>query len=142
MLAILRRLRPSSDLSTVLSASAALSKLQHRQQDPQQGAWGALQQALLLSGQANQHRQLAVPAAFEVSCTRLNWYALGLGSRSYSTMRPRAVNALSQARSNTFEPVSLSSLTPGVRKYKRRRARGGGDKQAGRGHKGQKSRSG
>jgi hypothetical protein len=38
--------------------------------------------------------------------------------------------------------VSLASLTPGYRKARKRRCRGGGDKQAGRGHKGQKSRSG
>lgn len=62
-------------------------------------------------------------------------------SKEYST-QPKAVNASSQMEIAGYEPARLANLSPGNRKYKRRRARGGGDKHAGRGHKGQRSRSG
>ena len=43
---------------------------------------------------------------------------------------------------STSAPVTLSNLSPGKRKYRKRRCRGGGDKHAGRGMNGQKSRRG
>lgn len=52
-----------------------------------------------------------------------------------------AAGTLGQARWYS-SAASLSTLSPGHRKRRKRRARGGGDKQAGRGRDGQKSRSG
>lgn len=63
----------------------------------------------------------------------------------YSTSAPgmgSPVNAKAQKSSPQYRRVTLSNLKPSSRKYRKRRARGGGDKRAGRGHKGQKSRSG
>lgn len=71
----------------------------------------------------------------------LNPGATGMYSTSAPTLGTPA-NAKAQAASPQYRRVTLSNLKPSSKKYRKRRARGGGDKQAGRGHKGQKSRSG
>ena len=144
MLAFARRSRPLSSINSNLLIPAALQSLETLHHAFQQGGWCALQQALLHAGHTDHRGQASVLSVRENSyhVSAVNWGTPSLGHRCYSTQQPRAVNAVSQGNTRSFDPVSLSNLTPGKRKYKRRRARGGGDKQAGRGFNGQKSRSG
>ena len=70
-----------------------------------------------------------------------------LSSGGWAQQQSLFANAAGQRHDRWHAPQSarmsmLAGLSPGHRKHRKRRARGGGDKQAGRGHNGQKSRSG
>lgn len=62
-------------------------------------------------------------------------------SRSWARLT-RGISSSSRSNSTDHGTVTLANLSAGGRKYRRRRARGGGDKQAGRGMNGQRSRRG
>jgi hypothetical protein len=89
---------------------------------------------------ASHWKMVSIPRVDVGRCDRLV-PSIRQSCMTYSAI-PKAVTATSQMTDTGYEPPRLANLSPGNRKNKRRRARGRGDKQAGRGHKGQRSRSG
>ena len=84
----------------------------------------------------HQQRQLSCLAV-----TAANWRQLH-GLQQHTGGSCNATGSIGIAGGSRRGLSMLASLSPGQRKYRKRRARGGGDKLAGRGENGQKSRSG
>lgn len=145
MLSVALRSRRLSDLGALLKSSITINANWSGHQTQQLGSscCFARWHAALECEQAEQRRQCwSLPTHSVVNHVLHGPAVLAQGRHNYSTQQPRAVSAASQAKKRSFQPISLSSLSPGHRKRRKRRARGGGDKQAGRGYNGQKSRSG